>query len=57
MIGSGLGLLYPQAVRIIIDDALDRDLELIKNAALGLIASSHYRRSNRPARLPLHYRR
>ena len=38
-IGSGLGLLYPQAVRIIIDDALgNRDLELIKNAALGLIA-------------------
>ena len=38
-IGSGLGLLYPQAVRIIIDDALgNRDLDLIKNAALGLIA-------------------
>ena len=38
-IGSGLGLLYPQAVRIIIDDALgNRDLELIKNAALGLVA-------------------
>lgn len=38
-LGSGLGLLYPQAVRIIIDDALgNRDLTLIRNAALGLIA-------------------
>ena len=38
-LSSGLGLLYPQAVRIIIDDALgNRDLTLIRNAALGLIA-------------------